>query len=244
MIRALWYIAVLVVGTLWWGSRVVGASLLRIPNRPGGVYDQAPGGWSQLQLSAAGVKVTVEGAERIPKDQPVVFVSNHQSWFDILSLAANLPGYPRFVYKKEMARIPVLGEALKRAGHILIDRQNRQRAFEAYDEAARVIREGMSAVVFPEGTRSRTGEMLPFKKGPFVLAIASQVPLVPVYCAGTFGIMPKGTLWVRPLPVTLRLGEPIETKGLTYDDREDLLQRTRAAIEALREAGDRTNRTN
>lgn len=191
-----------------------------------------------MQLSAAGVKVTVEGAEHIPKDQPVVFVSNHQSWFDIISLAANLPGYPRFVYKKEMAKIPILGEALKRAGHILIDRQNRQKAFEAYEEAARVIREGMSAVVFPEGTRSRTGELLPFKKGPFVLAIASQVPLVPVFCAGTFGIMPKGSMRVRPHPVTLRLGEPIETKGLTYDDREDLLRRTRAAIMALRDVGD------
>lgn len=191
-----------------------------------------------MQLSAAGVKVTVEGAEHIPKDQPVVFVSNHQSWFDIISLAANLPGYPRFVYKKEMAKIPILGEALKRAGHILIDRQNRQKAFEAYEEAARVIREGMSAVVFPEGTRSRTGELLPFKKGPFVLAIASQVPLVPVYCAGTFGIMRKGSMRVRPHPVTLRLGEPIETKGLTYDDREDLLRRTRAAIMALRDVGD------
>jgi len=238
VIRTLWYLAVLTAGTFWWGSRVVFASLLRIPHHPGGVYDQAPGGWSRLQLSAAGVKVTVEGAEHIPKDQPVVFVSNHQSWFDIISLAANLPGYPRFVYKKEMAKIPILGEALKRAGHILIDRQNRQKAFEAYEEAARVIREGMSAVVFPEGTRSRTGELLPFKKGPFVLAIASQVPLVPVYCAGTFGIMRKGSMRVRPHPVTLRLGEPIETKGLTYDDREDLLRRTRAAIMALRDVGD------
>jgi len=238
MIRALWYLAVLTVGTFWWGGRVVFASLLRIPHRPNGVYDQASGRWSQLQLSAAGVKVTVTGAENIPKDQPVVFVSNHQSWFDIISLAANLPGYPRFVYKKEMDRIPILGQALKRAGHILIDRQNRQQAFSAYDEAATVIRDGMSAVVFPEGTRSRTGEMLSFKKGPFVLAIASQVPMIPVYCAGTFDIMPKGTLWVRPHPVTLRLGQPIETKGLTYDDREALLLQTRAAIEALRDKGD------
>ena len=80
--------------------------------------------------------------------------------------------------------------------------------------------------------------MLPFKKGPFVLAIASQVPIVPVYCAGTFDIMPKGTLWVRPKPVTIRVGEPIETTGLSYEDREDLLQRTQVQIEALRDVGE------
>ena len=79
--------------------------------------------------------------------------------------------------------------------------------------------------------------MLPFKKGPFVLAIAAQAPLMPVYCANTFEIMPKGTLWVRPRPVTIRIGEPIATDGLTYEDREDLLQRTRTAIEALRDRG-------
>lgn len=239
MWRALWYLTVLCIGTVYWGGRVIISALVfRTPHRPGGVYDQAPGGWSQMQLWAAGVPVTVVGAERIPPDRPVVFASNHQSWFDIIALAANLPKYPRFVYKKEMAKIPILGEAMKRAGHIMIDRQNRQQAFEAYEEAASVIRDGMSAVVFPEGTRSRTGELLPFKKGPFVLAIASQVPIVPVYCAGTFAIMPKGTLWVRPKPVTIRVGEPIETEGLRYEDREDLLQRTRVQIEALRDMGE------
>jgi 1-acyl-sn-glycerol-3-phosphate acyltransferase len=239
MIRTLWYLFVLFVGMVYWGGRVIISALLfHTPHRPGGVYDQAPGAWSRMQLWAAGVQVTVVGGERIPTDRPVVFASNHQSWFDIIGLAANLPGYPRFVYKKEMAKIPILGEAMKRAGHIMIDRQNRQRAFEAYDEAANVIREGMSAVIFPEGTRSRTGEMLPFKKGPFVLAIASQVPIVPVYCAGTFDIMPKGTLWVRPKPVTIRVGEPIETTGLSYEDREDLLQRTQVQIEVLRDAGE------
>jgi 1-acyl-sn-glycerol-3-phosphate acyltransferase len=97
----------------------------------------------------------------------------------------------------------------------------------------------MCAVVFAEGTRSRTGDLLPFKKGPFVFAIASQVPLVPIYCAGTFDILPKGSIWVRPKPVTLMFGEPMSTKGLTYEDRQKLMAEARTVIERLRsEAGE------
>ncbi len=101
------------------------------------------------------------------------------------------------------------------------------------------MRDGMCAVVFAEGTRSRTGDLLPFKKGPFVFAIASQVPLVPIYCAGTFDILPKGSIWVRPKPVTLMFGEPMSTKGLTYEDRQKLMAEARTVIERLRsEAGE------
>ena len=120
------------------------------------------------------------------------------------------------------------------AGHIYIDRHNRQAAFEAYDEAAACIRKGMSALLFPEGTRSRTGELLPFKKGPFVLALAAQVPIVPVYCAGTFTLLPKGSLRIDPHPVAIMFGEPILTEGKGYEDREELMAATRRAIEQLR----------
>jgi 1-acyl-sn-glycerol-3-phosphate acyltransferase len=170
----------------------------------------------------------------VPKGGPVVYASNHQSWFDIWVLGANIPTQVRFVAKKELARIPILGPAIRAAGHIYIDRQNRQAAFDAYQDAARVIQTGTSAVVFPEGTRSRTGELLPFKKGPFVLAIAAQVPLVPTYCAGTFTLLPKGTVGLTPHPVAVLFGEPIPTKGMTYEDRETLMAAARAAIERLR----------
>ena len=150
-------------------------------------------------------------------------------------LAGLIPSHMRFVSKKELSKIPLLGRAMSESGHIFIDRENRQRAFSAYDEAAEAIRQGTSAVVFPEGTRSQTGELQPFKKGPFVLAIAAQVPVVPVYCAGTFTLLPKGTVRLTPHPVAAYFGDPIPTAGMTYDDREELMKSTRTAIEKLRE---------
>jgi 1-acyl-sn-glycerol-3-phosphate acyltransferase len=161
----------------------------------------------------------------------VVFVANHQSFFDIVALISILLGRVRFVAKKELAKVPVFGQALRAAGHIYIDRQKRAAAFESYETAAKEIQAGMSAVVFAEGTRSRTGELLPFKKGPFVLALASQVPVVPVYCADTFGILPKGSMRIHPHPITLYFGEPIPTAGMDYDDRGKLLTLSREVIE-------------
>ena len=104
----------------------------------------------------------------------------------------------------------------------------------AYDEAARRIQGGTSVLVFPEGTRSRTGELLPFKNAPFGLAIAAQVPILPVYLHHTFEILPKGAWRMRRLPIRIRIGEPISTAGLRLEDRDQLRERTRAAIEALR----------
>ena len=234
MIRTLWFFAVLFVSTVWNATSAFVAGVLRIRHRPGGVYDMAARRWAQHALWASGVPYSVHGMEHVPKDQPVVFASNHQSWFDIFLVLAALPGSVRFVAKKEMASVPLLGAAMRAAGHIYIDRQNRQAAFEAYEEAAVAIREGLSAVVFPEGTRSRSGELIPFKKGPFVLAIAAGVPIVPAYCAGTFTLMPKGSWRLAPHPIALVFGPPISTAGLTYEDRERVADQTRRAIEQLR----------
>ncbi|MBE0593387.1 MAG: 1-acyl-sn-glycerol-3-phosphate acyltransferase, partial [Gemmatimonadales bacterium] len=216
------------------GLKAIIPGYLRVPYRPGGVYDQAGRGWARGLIRAAGVKVKTVGLERAPTDRPVVYVSNHQSLFDILALAATVPGTMRFVAKKEFLKIPILGRAMKSAGQIFIDRQNLARAFGAYEEAAQAVREGLNAVVFAEGTRSRTGALQPFKKGPFVFAIASQVPVIPVYCAGTFKVLPKGSIWVHPGPVTLYFGDMIPTEGLTYEDRGALLERTRDVIMKFR----------
>src|SRR3989475_7373792 len=124
---------------------------------------------------------------------------------------------------------------MQAAGHIPIDRAARKKAFEAYDEAARTIQRGTSSIgVFPEGTRSRTGELLPFKNAPFGLAIAAQVPVVPVYVGNTFEIMPKGRFFLRPRPIRLVIGEPISTAGMTGERRQELRAPGHAPVLALK----------
>ena len=234
MPRTLWFLVNLIAYTTWYGTKAVAAGIFRVPNRPGGVYDHCARRWARRMIKVSGVEVKTSGFERVPSDEPVVYVSNHQSWFDIFALLTVIPGQMRFVAKKELARVPILGRAIRSAGHIYIDRSNRQDAFSAYERSAEYIRQGMSAVVFAEGTRSRTGELQQFKKGPFVLALAAQVPIVPVYCAGTFTLLRKGTLRIDPHPIAVMFGEPVSTEGLAYGDREAMRDRIRTAIEQLR----------
>jgi len=209
------------------------AGLFRVRHRSGGVYDWASTDWSRDILRAAGTPVIAEGLENIPRDRPVMYASNHSSMFDIWALFATLPGSVRFVAKRELFRIPLLGRAMLAVGHVPIDRAARRSAFAAYDEAARKIRSGTSVVVFPEGTRSRTGELLPFKNAPFGLAIAAQVPVLPIYVHHTFEILPKGAWRLRPRPIRLLVAPPISTTGLRSEDRERLRDEVRAAMVAL-----------
>jgi 1-acyl-sn-glycerol-3-phosphate acyltransferase len=233
MIRTLWFYVVLVASSVIHATGVIVAALLGVKRRPGGVYDWGTNDWSRQLLWAAGTPVRVEGMGRIPRGS-VVYASNHSSMFDIWALAATLPGSVRMVAKQELANIPLLGRAMVRAGHIMIDRPNPRRALEAYERAAEVIRSGVSAVVFPEGTRSRTGELLPFKNAPFGLAIAAQVPVVPLYVHNTFAILPKGRWFLRPRPIRIEVGEPIPTAGMTLERRQELRDRVHAAILALK----------
>ncbi len=234
MLRTVWYYVVLVVATVIHALGTLVAALFRVQHRPGGIYDWGTSNWSRWVLWGAGTPLVIEGLERIPAG-PVVYASNHSSMFDIWALAAGMPGSIRFVAKQELVRIPLLGPAMLAAGHVAIDRTNRSRAMDAYTEAARRIHDrGASTVVFPEGTRSRTGQLLPFKNAPFGLAIAAQVPLVPVYVHDTFRILPKGAWRITPMPIRITVGEPIPTASLTLRDREALRQRAHDAIAAMR----------
>lgn len=150
-------------------------------------------------------------------------------------MVALLPGTVRFLAKRELLHVPIFGWAMRSAGHIPIDRKDRKAAVDACGEAGTMIRDGTSALVFGEGTRSRTGELLPLKKGAFVLAIQAGVPVVPVYLEGTYDVLPKGTLALKRRPITMRIGPPISTKGLTYADRDDLGARCREELVALRD---------
>jgi 1-acyl-sn-glycerol-3-phosphate acyltransferase len=233
MIRTAWFYVVVAVSSVVHATAVIVAALLGVKRRPGGIYDWGTNDWSRQLLRAAGTPVRVSGLERIPAG-PVVYASNHSSMFDIWALAATLPGSVRFVAKQELARLPLLGRAMITAGHILIERAHPARALAGYERAADLLRSGLSAVVFPEGTRSRTGELLPFKNAPFGLAIAAQAPVVPVYIRDTFTIMPKGRRLLRPRPIRIEIGDPVSTTGMTLERRRALRDRVRAAVLELK----------
>jgi 1-acyl-sn-glycerol-3-phosphate acyltransferase len=230
----IWFVLSCLLITAWYCLLVIVASLVGARQRPNGVYDRAARDWGRKNLAANRLAVTVSGRESIP-DGPVVFVSNHVSFVDIWVLAGLLPGTVRFLAKRELLNVPIFGWAMRSAGHIPIDRKNRQAAVDACGEAGMKIRQGTSAIVFGEGTRSRTGQLLPLKKGAFVLAIQAGVPVVPVYLEGTFQVLPKGTVFLQRRPIQMRIGEAISTAGLTYADRDTLSVRCRDALVALRD---------
>ena len=231
------YLAALIAGTIWYGSKVIIAALLRMPHGPDSVYEHSARSWARLLLKAAGVTVTGEGTEHVSRTEAQIVVANHQSWFDILAIFLVTPVEVRFVAKKELFAIPFFGQVLQALGHVRLDRTNLKQAITAYEIAAKYIKERrLSILVFPEGTRSRTGLLQPFKSGPFVLALEAGAPVVPAYVAGTFGILPKGSIRVRPHAVQVMFGEAIPTAGLTLENREALRDRARAAVAQLRAA--------
>lgn len=176
-----------------------------------------------------GVKVRVRGLEHL-QSGPYVFVSNHQSHFDIAALLGYLPGQNRFAAKKELFKEPVLGMVMRTMGMVPIDRGDPSLAIERLKQ---LKADGHSLVVFPEGTRSHGAQMLPFKKGPFVAAIQLGLPVVPVACKGAADVMPRGGyLSILPGDVEVIIGEPIVTVGMRYEDRGMLLERARETIAA------------
>lgn len=186
--------------------------------------------WSRSILAASGIQVAVSGMERIDPARPYIFMSNHQSNFDIPVLLAHLPVQFRWLAKAELFKIPVFGRAMRGAGYISIDRADREAAFKSLGEASEAIRKGVAIMIFPEGTRSLDGTLKPFKKGGFVLAVDAGVPIVPVAIRGTHAIMAKRTWIIRPRDVAVEVGEPIDTSDCTRATKEALMERVRAAI--------------
>lgn len=215
--------------TLVLGTAVIVAAMFGVKDKPGGIFEKAPRWWSSAVLWAAGIRVRVHGMENAKGGEPHIFASNHVSWFDVPALAKILPRY-KFVAKAELFKVPIFGKGMRAAGMVEIQRDNRKAAFGAYDVAAERIREGNSVVVFPEGTRGHEYPLRPFKKGPFVLAVAAGVPIVPIVVHGTIEIMPKGSLWTHPGTIDVHLLEPVSTTGVDYEHREALMQTVRTRM--------------
>lgn len=197
--------------------------------------DELPRKWARLMLRAADTRVEMENPERIVLDRPQILVVNHVSYFDVLALLGYLPGKYRFVGKKELTKVPLWGPAWMACGHISIDRKDKVKAMESLALARRKLEEDRPTVVlFPEGTRSVTGELRAFKKGAFVLAIQTGTEVVPAAILGTREIMHKGSLAIRRgRTIRVRFGEPIPVEGLRMQDRDELTRRAHDAVAAL-----------
>lgn len=186
--------------------------------------------WAKILLLLSSTRVEVIGAENALVGKPQIFMSNHQSDFDILVVLGFVPGQFRWIAKKELFNIPIFGGAMRNAGYIEIDRQNHEKAMKSLDIAAQKIREGKSVMTFPEGTRSKDGVIKPFKQGMFHLAIKAGVPIVPVCIIGAGAIMPKRSLRIHPGKVTLIIDKPIDVTGYSIEDRAQLIDRVRKVI--------------
>jgi 1-acyl-sn-glycerol-3-phosphate acyltransferase len=186
--------------------------------------------WSEILLLICNIKVKVIGKENILHGKPQIFMANHQSDFDILIVLASIPVQFRWIAKKELFSIPVFGAAMRSAGSIEIDRHNREKALQSIDEAALRIGKGKSIMTFPEGTRSRDGEIKAFKQGAFHLAIKTGMPIVPVSIIGSGRIMPKRSVRIKPCQIKLVIGEPIDVKSFDIEKRHELIEKVRNTI--------------
>lgn len=212
--------------TILFAPVVLLASLLRVPERPGSIYERCMRWWARAINASTGTRVVVHGTPAQPGDRGAVYIANHVSWLDVTAIAAVLPRFT-FVAKSELQRVPLFGRGASAAGVVFVERENRKSAFESYKVAAREVQRGRNVVVFPEGTRGLEYPLRTFKKGPFVLAIAAGAPVVPTLIYGSRERLPKGSLHARAGEIHLHFLEPVPTAGLTYEDRGKVMERVR-----------------
>ena len=188
-------------------------------------------GWARALLRVSGITVTVLHPERLRTGASHVVVANHESYCDIVVLLACLPFQVRFLAKRGVFRVPVLGWSIAAAGFIPVDRGDRSRGAATLEAALKRLRGGRSVVIFPEETRARTDDLLPFKKGAALLALRSGLPLLPLGIAGTRRILPRESLVMSPGHAVVCVGEPLQPET----DRTDLTARLREEVERLRQ---------
>ena len=219
----------IVLYTVFWG---ILASVLGLLDRSGEFVIWVARHWIGWILASCGVVVTCEGLEDLDLSRSYVLMSNHQSVFDIAAIVSTWPRSFRFVAKRELTWIPFFGWALLVGHHVIIDRSRRERAVASLERAAEQVRTGTNVIIFPEGTRSPSGQIGEFKSGGFHLAIQAGVPVLPIAISGTRRITPKRSLRIESGRVRIHYGKPIPTQGMSAEDRNRLKEQVRAAIAA------------
>jgi 1-acyl-sn-glycerol-3-phosphate acyltransferase len=228
MIRFLWlnaFIAVCTTIFCLWGFLV---SIFDKDGRKIHFYVAVP--WSKVVLWVCGIKVRAKGQENIDSSVPRIYVTNHQSYFDIFALLANIHVDFKFIVKQELMRIPLFGFAMRKAGYIGIERDDMRKAIKSMNKAAEKIKGGVSILIFSEGTRSTDGRLQSFKRGGFHLACKSGCDIVPVTITNSYRIVPKGSLKVNKGSIDMQIGKPISVKGYTKKNVSQLIDRVRGAM--------------
>lgn len=181
-------------------------------------------------LAMVGVRVEVTGLEKLDPSQTYIFTPNHQSLIEVPLFVAYLGRNPAYLGKKEVFKYPIFGYGIRLIGVVPVDRSNSAAAVESAKLATQNLRRGKSYVVYPEGTRSRDGRMLPFKKGAFMMAIEAGVPVVPITVSGATKIMPKAQIKIFPSTVRITIHDPISTVGYSKENVSELVEKTRAKV--------------
>ena len=230
--RTIWVIFNVIIWTVLLGG---GGTILSIFEWRGKILGKVAHIWSKLILASAGVKYSVYGLDQLDSKQNYVFVGNHESPFDIPLAFAGIKHHLISISKIEYKWIPIFGWAMQAAKHIFIDRHNHAKALESLKKAAQSVQKNpRSILLFPEGTRSTDGKIHKFKKGGFLLAIETQLPIVPMALCGTSNVAIKGARKLKSASVELHIGKPIDTKGMNYNDRNDLTEKVYKAVVLLK----------
>ena len=230
MLRTVWAAVVAIVVTIPLATTVMIIALLSSSSP---WIDPVIRLWARLLLWGAGIEIRGDGIERIERDKRYILIANHHSYFDIPCIFAAVPQPIRFMAKKSLFSIPIFGWAIGRAGFIPIDRKNRRTAVKSFDLAVQRIRKGNTIVIFPEEGRSAEQSMRPFQRGAFLLAIRSELPILPLAIDGTYEVFKVGARRITPGVVTIHVGTPIATAEVSVRAKDALLEQSRAQIETM-----------
>ncbi len=224
MLRTLFAWMILLISTILLGTTAI---LLSLFDPSGNLPHLVARLWGKVQLATAGTTVEVQGLDHIDSRRSYILAANHQSTFDIFAFLGYLPIQFRWIAKAELFRAPFMGWAMSRTGYIPLERESPKKAYRSMLRAAEKIKNGVSVLIFPEGTRSVDGNLQPFKKGLFLIALKSQAAILPITICGTGKIMPKGGWRVHPGKVQIIIDPPMETAGLSTAEEGELSARVR-----------------